>query len=76
MIKLQRLDFEKLRRRIKHPVTPYKTLIFESLRLLCCKDYYDFNKIQASKFKKSLFYLKKKEKIVLIRSTINKTCFS
>jgi hypothetical protein len=55
---------------------PCKTLIFESLRLLYCKDYYDFNKIQVSKFKKSLFYLKKKEKIVLIRSTINKTCFS
>jgi len=53
-----------------------KTLIFEGLRLLYCVDYYDFNKIQVSKFKKTLFCLRKKEKIVLIRSTINKTCFS
>lgn len=54
----------------------HKPLLFESLRLLFYVDYYDFNKIEGLKFKKALFCLEKKEKIVLIRSTINKTCFS
>lgn len=58
------------------PIFVFKLLIIASLDLQYHWNNYDFNKKQASKFKKTLFYLTKNEKIILIRNTIDKTDFS
>jgi hypothetical protein len=75
--KLKRLNLTKIKAffRINKHQNTLKTLIIASLALQDSSNHYHFNKIYISKFKKSLFSLIKKEKIILMRNTFEKTYF-
>jgi len=76
--KLKRLNLTKIKAffRIKIALKSYLSMFIASLHLRHCSNCCDFNKKQHTKFKKSLFYLTKKEKIILMRNTLDKTYFS